>query len=238
VKIYRNNLKVACARTSHHAFASLAVKRAVISVATRYQWNRRHQNLKSELLHLMRKRRSIRKYNNDSVSLEKIYHILEAGRLAPSGANLQPWIYIIITDDRLKERIRAKAENVERKYHKTAPDELREWFKEQKISPEKEFLTDAPILVVVAASIKAPYWLQSTWISIAYLLLSIESQDLGSLTYTPTETQFLNRLLRIPDEYRPVVILPIGIPAEKPSPRTRARKTLAQIVHLNSYCLR
>jgi len=184
----------------------------------------------------MRNRRSTRKYSKDSISLEKIYRILEAGRHAPSGANMQPWIYIIVTDNGLKEKIREEAEKVERKYHKKAPDQLRKWFKEWKITSEKRFLTEAPILIVVAGSTKAPYWLQSTWISIAYVLLSIESQDLGTLTYTPIETRFLNKLLDIPDYYRPVAILPIGIPAEKPSPKTYARKTLEQVVHLNRYC--
>ena len=183
----------------------------------------------------MKNRRSIRKYSKDSISLERIYRILEAGRYAPSGANMQPWIYVVVTDDGLREKIREEAEEVERKYHKKAPEQLRKSFKEWKVTPEKRFLTDAPILIVVAGSTKAPYWLQSTWISITYVLLSIENQDLGTLTYTPTETRFLNKLLDIPDYYHPVAVLPIGIPAEKPSPKNCARKTLEQIVHLNRY---
>jgi nitroreductase len=191
--------------------------------------------LKAELLQLMKNRRSIRKYSKDPVPLEKIYQILEAGRYAPSGANLQPWIYIIVTDDELKEKIRKEAENVERNFHEKAPEQLKKWLKEQKITPEKSFLIEAPILVVVAGLTKAPYWLESTWISIAYILLSVESQKLGTLTYTPASTTFLNKLLNIPNEYCAVAILPIGYPAESPAPETRIRKPLEQIVYLNRY---
>ena len=134
--------------------------------------------MESELWELMRKRRSTRKFKKNLVPLEKISQILEAGRLAPSGANMQPWIYIVVTDKGLKEKIREEAEKVEREYHKEAPHQLRKWFKERKITPEKNFLTEAPVLVVVAGSTKAPYWLQSTWLSVAYILLSIENQNL------------------------------------------------------------
>ena len=191
--------------------------------------------MKTELLQLMKNRRSIRKFSKHPIPLEEIYQILEAGRYAPSGANMQPWIYIVVTDNELKGKIREEAEKIERKFHEKAPDQLKRWFNEQKITPEKSFLTDAPVLIVAAGLTKAPYWLQSTWISIAYVLLSLESQNLGSLTYTPIETRFLNKLLNIPDDYRPVAVLPIGNPAERPSLETRARKPLEQIIYLNKY---
>lgn len=187
------------------------------------------------LLQLMKNRRSIRKYRKDPVSLERIYNVLEAGRYAPSGANLQPWIYIVVTDNDLKGRIRKEAEEIERNFHKNAPVQLKRWFKKQKITPQKSFLTEAPALVVVAGFTKAPYWLESTWVSISYILLFVESQNLGTLTYTPPQTVFLNRLLRIPNHYHTVAILPIGHPAESPSPETRARRALKQTVYLNKY---
>lgn len=193
------------------------------------------RTLETKMLQLMKNRRSIRKYKQDPLQLEKIYEVLEAGRYAPSGANLQPWIYIVVTDNKLKEKIREEAEKTERKFHKKASKQFGRWLEEQKITPEKSFLTEAPALVVVAGLTKAPYWLESTWISIAYILLSVESQNLGTLTYTPPETDFLNKLLNIPDDYLPVTIMPIGCPAERPSPETRARKPLKQIVFLNRY---
>jgi nitroreductase len=183
----------------------------------------------------MKNRRSIRRFSKEPISLIEIYQILEAGRYAPSGANSQPWIYIVVTDNELKEKIRKEAEKIERSFHEKAPGHLKRWFKEQRITQEKSFLTDAPALIVVAGLTKAPYWLQFTWISAAYVLLSAESHHLGTLTYTPIETVFLNKVLNIPDDYRPVAILPIGNPVERPSPETRVRKPLEQIVYLNRY---
>jgi nitroreductase len=193
------------------------------------------KTLKTNLLRLIKSRRSIRKYRKNPVPLEKIYQILEAGRYAPSGANLQPWIYIVVTDNKLKEKIREGAEKIEIDFHKKAPKQFKRWLKEQKITPEKSFLTEAPALIVVAGFTKAPYWLESTWVSIAYILLSVESQNLGTLTYTPPETVFLSKLLNIPEAYHPVAILPIGYSAETPSPETRPRRPREQIVYLNIY---
>lgn len=191
--------------------------------------------MERSLLDLMKNRRSIRKYNRERVPLKKIYQILEAGRYAPSGANQQPWIYIVVTDEKLKEEVRREAEGVEKKFHKGAPEWLRKWFEEQGITAEKSFLTDASALIVVAGSTRAPYWLESTWISISYILLYAASQNLGTLTYTPSDTVFLRRMLNLPEDYHPVAILPIGYPAESPPPETRPRKPLEQIVHENRY---
>jgi len=195
----------------------------------------RRETLKKELLDLMKSRRSIRKYKKEPVPLEKIYKIMEAGRCAPSGANMQPWIYILVTDNKLKEKIRKEAERIEKNFHNKAPNKLKKWLKEQKITSEKSFLTEAPALIVVASFTEAPYWLESTWISIAYILLYAESQNLGTLTYTPSDTTFLNKLLNVPEVYRPVAILPIGYPAEKPSPEKRPRKPLGELAYRNKY---
>lgn len=191
--------------------------------------------LEAALLQLMKNRRSIRKYRKDPVHLEKILAVLEAGRYAPSGANSQPWIFIVITDKDLKGEIRREAEMIEKRFHKNASIELKKKLEELTVTSEKKFLTEAPVLVVVAGHTKAPYWLESTWISIAYILLSVDSQNLGTLTYTPPDTIFLNKLLNIPEEYHTVAILPIGRPSESPSSMTCARKRLDQIVHLNRY---
>jgi len=188
-----------------------------------------------DLLDLMRNRRSIRKYKKQPVPTREILQVLEAGRLAPSGANQQPWTYILVTDSELKQEIRKEAEAVEVSFHCKAPKSLKNWLEEQGITPQKAFLTEAPALIVVAGYTKVPYWLESTWISIAYILLQAESQGFGTLTYTPSNTSFLNKLLKIPKDHQPVAIIPIGYPAEKPSPETRPRKPLETIVHKNKY---
>lgn len=183
----------------------------------------------------MRNRRSVRKYKKHPIPIKEILHVLEAGKLAPSGANQQPWMYILVTDGKLKREIRKEAEMVEKSFHCKAPKSLKNWFKKQGIAPQKSFLTEAPALIVVAGYTKASYWLESTWISIAYILLQAASQGFGTLTYTPSDTRFLRKLLKIPKGYQPVAIIPIGYPAEKPSPEARPRKPLETIVHRNKH---
>ena len=69
---------------------------------------------------------------------------------------------------------------------------------------------DAPYLIVVAGETDKPYWLESTWISISYMILAAENEGLGTLTYTPAETDFLNDLLELPKNFTSVVIIPVG----------------------------
>jgi len=183
----------------------------------------------------MRKRRSIRKYKKKLVSTKEILSVLEAGRLAPSGANQQPWMYVLVTDSQLKHEIRREAETVEKTFHCKAPKPLKNWVKKQGITPQKSFLTEAPALIVVAGHTEAPYWLESTWMSITYIVLEAASRGFGTLTYTPSDTRFLNKLLKIPKTYQPVAIIPVGYPAENPSPETRPRKRLETLVHRDLY---
>lgn len=187
------------------------------------------------ILYAMKSRRSVRKYEREVVPLKKIFKILDAGRYAPSGANQQPWRYIVIDSEELKWRIRREAEKADKKFHESAPDWLKRWFEDQEITLEKRFLTEAPFLIVVAGFTKAPYWLESTWISIAYMVLAAQSEGLATLTYTPGSTSFLNDILDIPREYRPVAIIPVGYPSEAQKLRKRTRKRLKEIAFYNKY---
>lgn len=187
------------------------------------------------IVDLMRDRRSIRAYKTEPVPAEKVTKILEAGRLAPSGANRQPWAYIVVDDVVLKREIRKKSEEADSVFHTEAPSWLKKWLKEEGITANKPFLTDAPFLVIVAGNTEAPYWLESTWISVAYMILAAEEGGLGTLTYTPGNTDFLNKLLNLPTEYKAVAILPIGFPKEKPRSEKRPRRALDQIAFHNRY---
>ncbi|MDH5770593.1 MAG: nitroreductase family protein [Candidatus Bathyarchaeota archaeon] len=187
------------------------------------------------ILYAMKSRRSVREYKREVVPLKKIFEILDAGRYAPSGANQQPWRYIVIDSEELKWRIRREAEKADKKFHESAPYWLQRWFKDQGITLEKLFLTEAPFLIVVAGFTKAPYWLESTWISIAYMTLAAQSEGLATLTYTPGSTSFLNDILDIPREYCPVAIIPVGYPSEAQKMRKRTRKSLKEITFYNKY---
>jgi nitroreductase len=166
---------------------------------------------------LMKQRRSIRRFKRDKFAIEELCSILNAGQLAPSGANQNPYIFIIIDDMQLKKEIRNECELADKGFHDEAPSWLKEWFSEKQITSEKQFLTDAPYLIVIAGNTTMPYWLESTWISVAYILLAAEAEGLSTLTYTPGQMSFLISLLGLPKVYEPVAILPIGYSDEFPT---------------------
>ncbi len=165
---------------------------------------------------LMKHRRSIRKFKKNKFAIEKLCSIVNAGLLAPSGADQSPYAVIIINDEQLKIEIRQECELADKYFHTDSPRWLKEWFAKKNITPEKLFLTDAPFLIIVAGNTTMPYWLESTWIAITYIVLTAEEEGLCTLTYTPGRMDFLVPLLDLPKEYNPVVIIPIGYPDEYP----------------------
>lgn len=189
---------------------------------------------KSFILELASKRVSIRKFSKKKISFKKILGILEVARQAPSGANTQPWRFIIIDDLKLKKNIRKICERIEKNFHKKAPLWLKNWLKNNKISYSKPFLIEAPYLIVVISNKKFPYFKESTWIAIGYMLLAIEEIGLATLTYTPSNTEILKRILNIPSNYSLEAILPIGYPLEK---KNKDRKKLSEIIFYNKYGL-
>lgn len=162
------------------------------------------------LYDLMENRRSIREFSNKNVSKEKLNSILRAGQLSPSGVNQKPFVYIVIDDPDLKKKIKSYCESVDKKFYDNSSEWFKKWMKEKKISLKKEFLIDALYLVIVAGETDKPAWLESTWISIAYVILAAEYEGLATLTYTPAEFDFLYDLLGLPKILKPVSIIPVG----------------------------
>ena len=111
---------------------------------------------------------------------------------------------------------------METEYHSKVTGHLKDKFDKMGVNPEKQFLTDAPVLLVIAGDTTKPYWQESTWLAIAYMVLAIENEELGSLTYTPPDVSFLSQILKIPDNFVPQVVLPLGHIGEAVPPK-RAR---------------
>ncbi len=186
------------------------------------------------ILELASKRVSIRKFSKKKVSFKKVLEILEVARQAPSGANTQPWKFIIVDDLKLKKNIRKICEKVEKNFHKRAPKWLKDWFRNNEITYSKPFLLEAPYLIIVISNRKFPYYKESTWIAIGYMLLAIEESRLATLTYTPSNVKILKKILNIPSNYNLEAILPIGYPLEK---KVKYRKKLSEIISYNKYDL-
>ena len=164
----------------------------------------------THLYTLMKKRRSIRHFSTRSVSKETLQKIVKAGFYAPSGANVHPYVYIVVDDQALQQKIRDVCEEVDKTFFTKADPWFQSWMKQKEISLEKGFLTDAPILIVVAGDTTKPYWLESTWISMGYLILAAEQEQVATLTYTPADTKDLNHLMDVPANFQIVAVIPLG----------------------------
>jgi len=164
-----------------------------------------------DIYQLMKNRRSTRNFSNKTFPKEKLNRVLKASQLSPSGADQKPFSYIVIEDSDIKKKIKNFCEAIDKEYYSKSPKWFKEWMKKKNISLEKDFLTDAPYLVIAAGETNKPYWLESTWISIAYFILAAENEGLGTLTYTPAELDFLVELLELPINLEPVLIMPVGL---------------------------
>lgn len=185
---------------------------------------------------LIKTRRSIRKYSTEPVPPQKLSRILTAAAGAPSGANQQPWLYILADDPALKKQIRAASEDADQRWNEERPTAFRQWLKTQQISENsKPFLTEAPLLLCAFGDNRQPYWRESAWLSIAYLLLAVEEEGLSTITYTPGYPGFLNDLLDVPPHFVPQAILPLGYAGEKVAEASRRRKALETFVWKNKY---
>ncbi len=111
------------------------------------------------------------------------------------------------------------------------------WLNAKGFRPEKPFLSEAPYLILIFGHTKAPYWLQSTWIAVGYLLLALEELGLGTVTYTPPPNppRPIEEFLRAPpQDYKLQTILPVGYPADPPKPKYE-RKGLEDVVSFNGF---
>lgn len=163
----------------------------------------------SGLLRSVAERRSARVFAPDPVALDTIARVLEAGRRAPSGANQQPWRFVVVRDPATKRELREACEIAEARTHRRAAEPLRSWLHEHGVSSDKPFLEQAPVLIAVFFDPRAPYAVPSVWIAIAFMLLQVEEERLSSLPYTPAGAA-IHRLLGVPERYALAALLPIG----------------------------
>jgi len=184
------------------------------------------------IVDLARRRVTVRKFLSREIPLQKIIKIIEVARQAPSGANRQPWRFVVVSDANLKHRIREECEKTERSFHSKAPEWMKVWLTDKKITPVKEFLTEAPYLIVVCSEKAAVYHVQSVWLCIGYMLLAIEEEGLATVTYTPSKTVAIREILAIPEKYMVEAILPVGYAAEKPE---KSRRELSELICYNTW---
>ncbi len=142
---------------------------------------------------------------------------------APSGANAQPWEYVLIERGPVRNAVRELCERADREFHERSPVWLRQFFADHEITPIKEFAATAPLLVAVFGRRDKPFWLQSVWLSIANFITALEFEGLHSLTYTPSVGKEFNKLLGVDETWSCQAVLPVGhgLPDEQLKPRPR-----------------
>jgi nitroreductase len=174
------------------------------------------------------------------VPWEIIEDCLAVAGSAPSGANLQPWHFVVVGDPETKRRIREAAEEEERQfYEKRAPLEWLDALAHLGTDAEKPFLETAPYLIVVFAEryrlgadgekAKNYYVNESVGIATGMLITAIHRAGLVSLTHTPSPMGFLSELLGRPENERAFLILVVGYPAKGAQVPVISKKPLSEI---------
>jgi iodotyrosine deiodinase len=188
----------------------------------------------------MRRRRTVREFSSRPVPREILEHCVRTAATAPSGANLQPWHFVIVGDPGVKRQIRVAAEKEEEAfYRERAPREWLDALAPLGTDPRKPFLESAPWLIVVFAQrygllpdgrkVKHYYAQESVGIATGLLIAAVHHAGLASLTHTPSPMGFLAEILGRPANERAFLILVAGYPAEGARVPDIARKPFEEI---------
>jgi iodotyrosine deiodinase len=186
------------------------------------------------------RRRSVRQFSDRPVPRTVIEACLRAAASAPSGANLQPWHFVVVGDAATKARLRGAAEAEEREfYQRRAPAEWLAALAPLGTDAEKPFLEVAPWLIAVfvqrygllpdGTKVKHYYPIESVGIATGMLIAALHHAGLACLTHTPSPMAFLNEILDRPANERPFLLLVTGYPAADAVVPDITRKPLDQV---------
>jgi nitroreductase len=187
----------------------------------------------------LHRRRTTRHFSNRAVAREVIEHCIRAAGSAPSGAHQQPWHFVAVGDPQVKHRIRAAAEEAEREFYATAPEDWLAALAPLGTDALKPYLEAAPWLIVVFAAKygiepdgthrKHYYVNESVGIASGFLIAALHHAGLATLTHTPNPMGFLGTLLERPSNEKAVMVVVAGYPAEDARIPRLDRKSLDQI---------
>src|SRR5690606_31039783 len=174
------------------------------------------------MIEAIKHRKSVRKFLEKPVEDEKLNEILEAARLAPSGNNKQPWYFIVIKDETVKEDVAVATNN-------------------------QMWIASAPVVIVAVGdmcarsqdyagvyvdeetnSFDVKRIVRDTTIAVTHLLLEVDNQGLGACWCGAFTQAGIRPVFNIPDDKFVLAVIPIGYPAEEP--KAKPRKTLEEII--------
>jgi len=164
-------------------------------------------------------RRSIRAFEKKTVSEEQIEKLVEAARHAPSAGNLQPWEFVIVREPQIKHLLSVAALN-------------------------QTFIEEAPVVIVVCANEARSdrgygsrgvnlYCIQDTAAATQNMLLAACAMRLGSCWVGAFREEMVSKALKTPTHVRPIAIIPIGYPSERPA--LRKKRPITDIVHQETF---
>ena len=198
------------------------------------------QSRSETFLNEMSKRRSIRTFSDRSVPIEIIYNCIQTAASAPSGANKQPWQFVVVKDPAVKAKIRQAAELEEKEFYRHRA--TKEWLEDLNqfgTDWHKPFLDIAPYLIVVfkqaydinddGSQRKNYYVNESVGISSGFLLAALHHAGLATLTHTPSPMNFLGEILNRPPNEKASLLIPVGYPAADTTVPELIKKPLEEV---------
>lgn len=160
-----------------------------------------------DALEAIRKRRSVREYTGEPIPREDLEKIVDAGRLAATGSNRQPWDFIVVTDQKMINQLKLVAEWMEK----------------------------AGAIIAVVLDPSSRWWKEDGSAAVENMLIASTALGYGSCWlegYTLEREEELKELLDVPSEKRLLTLVPIGVPTEWP---TKEKKSLAEVIHWERY---
>ena len=192
-----------------------------------------------KFLEQMKERRSVRAFSRKSVPAEIIENAIKTANTAPSGANKQPWHFVVVGDQKIKNEIKSAAEKEEKAfYSQRATVSWLEDLNQFGTNWEKPFLAVAPFLIVIfkknydlskTGKKKNYYVNESVGIAAGFLLAALHNAGLVALTHTPSPMAFLNEILKRPLNEKPVLLIPVGYPTQDTKIPNLKKKTFAEV---------
>lgn len=188
----------------------------------------------------LNRRRTVRDFSREDFPLEIIEKAILTAGTAPSGANLQPWRFVVVKDAETKRKIREAAEKEEfESYHGRMSEKWLRRLAPLGTDEHKPFLEIAPYLIVVFrinsivedGETEPTYYSQeSVGIAVGMLLAALHHAGLATLTHTPSPMKFLQEILKRPKNEIPFVLIPVGYPSADAKVPDIKRKSLDDIM--------
>ncbi len=202
-----------------------------------------------EFLARIATRRTVRDFSPEPVPFALVENAVHAAALAPSGANRQPWRFVVVSDPAVRREIRIAAEAEEKEsYERRMPEEWLEALSPLGTDWHKPFLETAPVLIAAfrldwepappaggvddgtVVKRKNYYVTESVGIACGFLLAALHLSGLAALTHTPSPMGFLNRILGRPAHEKPYLLIPVGYPAPGAQVPILEKKPLGEVL--------